>query len=233
MRAITVRQPTAYLAGALLGDAWLSAGSGRSPGGYLCLRVADADFADAFAAAIRDGYGVITSPRRDERGYWLVRTYNGHGRFNSLREYAASTDEERAVWLRGLFDSEGNAQLLPKPTRGPQSFDRRVAFYSTDLRTLAIADHYMESLGITTKIRAVSPSVGHKGSRQVHELEVRANREAYARFATLVGSSIGRKATVLAALAASYVDDIPGRRREMQAVGAATRRARRDAGGTY
>ena len=56
--------------------------------------------------------------RRDERGYWLVRTYNGRRRFDVLREWSARSPEEQAAWLRGLFDSEGNAQLTHRPARG-------------------------------------------------------------------------------------------------------------------
>jgi hypothetical protein len=42
MKALSLRQPVAYLAGAIVGDAWLT--------DVLGLRVADKDFSFAFAA---------------------------------------------------------------------------------------------------------------------------------------------------------------------------------------
>jgi hypothetical protein len=131
-----------------------------------------------------------------------------------------------------MFDSEGNALLVRKP-RGEHSWDRRVAFYSTEPRTLDRTAAYLLDLGIPTQ-RAVRPhSKGHLGTKQVEELKVAPGREHYARFAETVGSSIRRKAVVLDALAASYVDDMSAHRRSMQAQGVAVRRLRRDAGGRY
>src|SRR5262249_43789984 len=114
----------AYLAGVLSGDGWCTRLT-------IGLRVIDADFAQAFALALHVVFGLAVSPRRDERGYWLVRVGNKTGRFNHLPSYEPTTDEERAAWVRGLFDSEGNAQLRPSGI-STNSFGRRVAIYSTN-----------------------------------------------------------------------------------------------------
>lgn len=234
MKALTVRA-RAYLAGALRGDAWLGAPSGGHARGYLGLRVADEEFAQAFAVALRDGFDVVVQPRRDERGYWLVRTYNGHGRFDVLRDLPVDAPTARGLWLRGLFDSEGNALLLPKPRSGPRSFDRRVAFYSTDEGTLALAGGHLSALGIMARrgYTASPDAPGHKGSRPVRELLVAPGAANYRAFGRLVGSSIPRKVVVLDALPGSYCADPSEVRREMQAAGVATRLARKAAGGRY
>lgn len=226
MRALTVKQPKAYLAGVLAGDGWISAGHRNAIQGYLALRVADEDFAEAFAAAIAAGYGVATAPSRDERGYWLTRTYNGYGRFNELLTLEPVSLDETAAWLRGLFDSEGNASLIPKPRRGTRSYGRRVAIYSTSAATLARTTGYLGILEIGTRLHPQRPSAGHKGSRPVSELAVRGSQASYEAFASIVGSSIRRKQAVLDALPLSYVADMSAVRREMQAKGAMTRKAR-------
>lgn len=223
-RALTVKQPRAYLAGALRGDAWLNKA--------LCLRVADQDFAETFAAAIRTGYGCSASVRVDERGYFLVRRHSA-GRFQHLREFEPSSLEEKAAWLRGLFDSEGNAQLTPVPQRGERSYSRRVSFYSTNEETLDLATTHLGALGLSTRRRIVKPSAGHIGIRPVHELALRGSKGQYATFAETVGSSIQRKQMTLTALVASYCDDRSAVCREAQLRGVAVRRARRDAGGRY
>lgn len=199
MRAITVRQPHAYLAGVLRGDAWISAGHSGSPNGYLCLRVADREFAETFAAAITHAYNVPASVRLDERGYWLCRKYNGQRRFSPLLDYRPRRRETKAAWLRGLFDSEGNANLT-RLDRGPRSFSRRVAFYSTDELTLAIACGCLAALGFEANVRPLKPSAGHLGSKPVFELVLVSSREAYAQFANEIGSSIPRKQAVLDAI---------------------------------
>lgn len=232
MKALTVQQQYAYLAGVLKGDGWISSGHGRSPNGYLCLRVADRDFADTFAAAITQAFGVPASVRRDERGYWLCRKYNGHQRFSALAWFTPDTDDERRAWLRSLFDSEGNAQLTPLK-RGARSFGRRVAIYSTDKATLACAAWDLALLEIQTRTTLHSSSAGHLGTKPVYQLAVVPGPEQYARFRDLIGSSISRKQMTLEAIANSYCTDISAVRREMQLAGVASRRARRDAGGKY
>jgi len=222
-----VQQPFAYLAGVLKGDAWLSAGHGRSPSGYFCLRVADREFADAFAAAITAAFGVDAIVNRDERGYWLCRKYNGQHRFTPLLDYRPRRPETKAAWLRGLFDSEGNANLTARPENGPRSFSRRVSFYSTDDLTLAIAAGCLSALGINSRVRVVPPSAGHLGSKTVFELSVAASRDAYAKFASVVGSSITRKQTTLTAIVESYcLESKSDLARSSQLIGAATKRTR-------
>lgn len=209
MKSLTVRQPYAYLAGVLRGDGWLNSS--------LCLRVADRDFAETFAATIRNGYGCTAKVNIDERGYFLVRR-NSAGRFEHLRTLIPESSEARAAWLRGYFDSEGNAQLTPLPTQGDRSFGRRVSF----------AD-----LGFATRWSTLKPSKGHIGTLPVHELALRGSKQQYARFAELISSSIARKRIALGQIAESYCEDMSSVRREMQARGVATRIARRNAGGTY
>jgi hypothetical protein len=233
VKALTVRQPHAYLSGVLFGDAWLSTGSGKSPSGYLCLRVADEDFAEAFSVAIRSAYGINVAPRIDERGYWLTRTYNGYRRFDSLKSFSPETDDERSAWLLGLFDSEGNAQLLHRPVKGPHSWSRRVAFYSTNSNTLDRAQDSLGQLGLESHRGFVRPSQGHLGTLPVGELRLAASAAAYKRFANLIGSNIARKQDTLNRLGSSYVADISQRRREMQAIGVTSRLARKALGGSY
>ncbi|KOU59911.1 hypothetical protein ADK57_32095 [Streptomyces sp. MMG1533] len=224
MKALTIRQPHAYLAGVLRGDGWLN--------NDLCLRVADRDFAETFAAAIRDGYNCTAKVNVDERGYFLVRRHSA-GRFEHLRTFKPGSPEEQAAWLRGYFDSEGNAQLTPRRANGARSFSRRVSFYSTNEETLRMADGHLATFGLTTRRCTFKPSKGHLGTLPVHELALRSSKQQYSTFAELVGSSIERKRNTLALIAASYCDDMSAVRREMQARGVATRIARRDAGGAY
>lgn len=204
MRALTLQEPAAYLSGVLHGDAWLSSGSRNSRAGYLCLRVADQDFADAFAAAIAVEFDRHPIPALDERGYWLTRTYNGHHRFDGLRTFEPSTDAERAAWILGMFDSEGNVSLVPKPWRGPGSWERRIAFYSTEPRTLDRLDDFLRALDLPTTRTVVRPSAGHLGSRVVEQLRVRSSRDYFQRFASLIGSNIGRKQDVLNLIPTTY-----------------------------
>lgn len=204
MKTLTVQQPISYLSGVLSGDGWLSTGSGRSPGGYLCLRVADEDFAHAFTSALEAGYGIRRTPARDERGFWLTRTYNGHQRFDGLRDWEPATHAQCAAWVLGMFDSEGNACLVPKPYHGPGSWERRVAFYSTEHATLDRLDRYLTVLDLPTTRTTVKPSAGHLGTRPVEQLRVRSSRANFARFAALVGSNIIRKQLVLDRIPETY-----------------------------
>ena len=221
--AITLWQP--YLAGVLCGDGWCTRHS-------IGLRCADAEFADAFSASLRAGMGVSVDPRLDERGYWLVRSGNGSGRFDGLDLYEPDSHAEIGAWLRGYFDSEGNAQLIHQPQVSPRAFWRRVSFYSTDRPLLARAVNFLDRLELpSAPMRVMKNTEGHMGSRPVYEIRIRHSRERFARFARLVGSSITRKSATLEAIVDSYQP--PGHHARAQAKSAAARRSRRDAGGKY
>ena len=223
--ALSLKQPKAYLAGCLKGDAFMVAGRKDSIRGYIGLRVADQDFAEAFAASINSAYGLDVRPKPDERGYALVRTYNGYGRFDELRSMEPICPEAKAAWLRGLFDSEGNALCVRKP-RGPFSWDRRVAMFSTNTGTLDAALNHLACLGIESRITKWNHSAGHKGTKQVFCLSVACGKVSYQTFADIVGSSIARKQRVLELLPTTYHPDISRRRREIQLIGAAVKHAR-------
>jgi len=222
MKAISLWQ--AYLAGALHGDAWCTNSS-------FGLRVKDRDFADAFVLALNSVTGTQISVLQDERGYWTVRASNATGRFSSLRKYLPHDDDERSAWLRGMFDSGGNAQLWHMPHVSPNSHHRRVAFYSTSTETLRIVGEHLRSLTIPFTIRSTSNSISHKGSKTVFELRV-VRKEGFTKFARLVGSSIGRKNDRLQAIIAAY-DKSEGFSSRGGILGSAARRARRSAGGAY
>jgi hypothetical protein len=198
MKALTVPdlRASAYLAGVLHGDGWCTAKS-------FGLRTKDHDFAQAFAHALGRVLDVRWLPRRDERGYWLLRGSNKTGRFSRLRHFEPADDQQRAAWLRGLFDSEGNAQLLALPKAGLNSFHRRVAFYSTEISTLDLAAAHLQRLDIAHSVSRTKNSAAHKGSKTVYELRL-LRREAFQRFAEVVGSNIGRKQARLDAIASSY-----------------------------
>jgi hypothetical protein len=214
MKPLGLRQPLAYLTGVVAGDAWLTT--------VLGLRVADRDFAIAFVAAIREGFGIRTKARRDERGYWLVRSGAESGRFDALRRFKPITSEARAAWLRGLFDSEGNANLSRKP-QWENSWDRRVSFYSTNPYTIALASHYLDELGIPNRFRGMKASKGHKGTRPVVELVINASKENYLCFAEVIGSSIRRKQRILDRIPTTYTVDMVAMYRAAQLKGAASR----------
>jgi hypothetical protein len=190
------KAPAAYLAGVLHGDGWCTALT-------IGLRCKDEEFSRAFAGALVNACGIQLEPRLDERGYWLVRTSNKTGRYNHLRPYEPTGDAEYAAWLRGLFDSEGNAQLT-KAKNSENAWARRVAFYSTNTDTLDRAGAYLTALSIDWLRYTMNPSKGHKGDKPVYELRVGVNRENFARFAAAVGSSIARKQKVLDAIPRSY-----------------------------
>lgn len=223
MKALSLQQPPphllhpkAYLAGVVLGDGWLSGATTKNR--ILGLRVADADFAAAFAEAVSAAFGRRAKPRRDERGYWVVRTSNRDGVLDELRTVEPVLVEQ-GTWLRGLFDSEGNAQLT-RLRSGPNCFGRRVAFYSTNLETLDRAAYYLTALGMLSGLSEVRPTRGHLGTKPVFQLRLLASREAFDVFRTLVGSSIGRKRAALDAIVASYEADLPAARRRAQLLGA-------------
>lgn len=221
MRALTLmtrQDALAYLSGVIRGDGWLTKELG--------LRCADRDFAQAAADALAVGFAVQCTPKTDERGYWLIRLGNASGRFNLLRDIAANSASERAAWLRGLFDSEGNAQLTPHPRIGPNSFGRRIAMYSTSIATLDIATGHLEVLGVRSRTRATKNSAGHKGALTVYELSLVGNRDNYARFAALVSSNISRKRVAMRRVVQTYQPDLSACRRASQLLGAAAKTAR-------
>jgi hypothetical protein len=230
--ALTLVNPVAYLAGVLKGDGWLGSPSGHLHG-HLCLRVADLEFAETFALAIQQGFSLTARVVLDERGYWTVRRYNRGGLFDCLPDFEPTTAVEFAAWLRGLFDSEGCAYLRRRPLVGPESWQRSVTFTSTNTITLDRAARYLAALGIDSYRLSNKLGAGHKGTKPVFRQHVRGSREQYMRFASAVGSSIGRKQQVLDSMAGTYVEDMSAKRREMQARGVASRLSRRNEGGQY
>ena len=222
MLAISLWQP--YLAGVLHGDAWCSNLT-------IGLRCKDRDFSQQFAACINAGFARSVQPKRDERGYWLVRVGNKSGTFSALRAFVPKGDEAIAMWLRGLFDSEGNAQLWHMPHVSQLSYHRRVAFYSTAVHTLLTASSYLTALAIPNTLRPTKNSASHRGSKIVHELRV-VRREGFTRFASVVGSSIGRKDERLKLIASTYQPAFDYQSRGGKA-GTATRLARAAKGEKY
>lgn len=194
MKALTVWQP--YLAGVLHGDGWCTRLT-------LGLRSKDLDFAEIFAEAVNRLFGMNLSPKWDDRGYWLVRTSNKSGRFDRLRLFEPTNNDDLSSWLRGLFDSEGNAQLWLPPDRGPNCFHRRIAMYSTNIATLNRASEFLTWLEVDHTIRATRNSISHKGTLTVYELRM-IRRSGFSRFAEMVGSSIGRKQATIDAIVRSY-----------------------------
>jgi hypothetical protein len=189
--------------------------------------VADADFAVAFSSAISIAFRIPSTPHQNKLGYWSVVHTAQSGRFATLRTFRPSSRQEKRAWLQGLFDSEGNASLS-KIRRYQHSFTRRVSFYSTNKRTLAIARKYLAELGLQTITRAMKASAGHKGTKPVFELVLVAGRQHYARFAALVGSNIARKQRTLVALPRSYTQNIAAACRAAQLKGAAAKNRRRE-----
>jgi hypothetical protein len=192
----------AYLAGVLHGDGFLTVE--KNSRGYLGLRVADRDFADAFSSCLHAAYGVVAPVRLDERGYNLVRTYNGYGRFDQLRAYDPANNHERGRWLRGLFDSEGNAYCARSVTLGPRSWQRRVTFFSTNVGTLQRAIGFLEILGVRAKIVPWRHGTGHKGTLPVHAIILAAGKLNFETFLAAVGSSIARKREAIERMISTY-----------------------------
>lgn len=209
-----------YISGVLHGDGWCTNLS-------IGLRSADKDFAEAFAKALSSLFSLSAAIRMDERGYWLVRPRNQSGRFSHLRDSSVETESEKAMWLRGLFDSEGNANLCPSNVSAG-SFNRRVSMYSTELETLRRAEAYLRDLKIETKdLRAMRSSASHKGKKTVYELKLKCGRENFVRFATVIGSNIQRKQSTLNAIPLSYKPDLAEHCRQAQKLGVLARKARR------
>lgn len=188
----------AYISGVLCGDGWCTQNLG--------LRVKDFDFSQSFSYAIKNVFNINLPPKKDERGYWLIRTSNKTGKFDFLKSFVPTCTEEYSSWVRGLFDSEGNA-CLRKNGISENSYGRRIAIYSTNIDTLSNAKNYLHNLGITTSINPTKNSISHKGTKVVYELRVLGNIKNYKLFSELVGSSIKRKQTILDAIPESYSKD--------------------------
>lgn len=184
----------AYLAGVLHGDGWCTRLS-------LGLRAKDRDFVAAFCIAVNAIFATGIQAKMDERGYWLARSGNKSGRYDGARSYKPEDDTEKVAWLRGMFDSEGNAQCL-KLNRGPGSYQRRISMYSTDRSTLEVASIYLHDLGMKNSISQTKNSASHKGTKTVFELVLR-RREAFRMFVRIVGSNIERKKETLSMIAST------------------------------
>lgn len=195
-----------YLSGCLQGDACITGGQRKSPRGYLRLRCKDVDFAVAFRDAILAAFQRRTAVECGTDGYYDVRSYNGHGRFDALRTLRPTYHEEKEAWLRGLFDSEGNALCIRHPSQGPRSWERRVSIFSTNLVTLETARAFLDDLGIPCRLRRWHCGTGHLGTKPVHALLLNAGRDHFALFAARVGSSIERKRRTLELIPQTYVE---------------------------
>lgn len=191
---ITLWQP--YLAGVLHGDGWCTNLT-------IGLKVKDYDFSLAFCHNLNIGFGFSLKPRLDERGYWLVRTSNKKGYFSHIKSYQPRNKEEIAAWLKGVFDSEGNASLL-KSKISLNSWNRRVSMYSTDYETITKIESYLLQLGMPNVTRKMKATKGHKGTKPVYEIKLRSSQENFQCFYSLVGSSIKRKNDVLERIPKTY-----------------------------
>lgn len=183
----------------------------------------DKDFAEAFRDAIADAFGRVANVRPHNTIYWIVRVGNKRGTFDGCRSFEPATDEERAAWLRGLWDSEGTAHLANVNGAVRPYTHRKVSLVSTNLDTLQRAAEMFETLGIKTRRRSVKLDASHRGTKPVYELAV-CGREGFERFEAVIGTTIARKRAVLAQITASYQDD--GWQREAQLRGAAAKRKR-------
>lgn len=207
----------AYLAGVLHGDGFCSDDT-------IGLKVADKDFAESFCEAINASFSICISVRPESK-YWRVRTSNRKGQFSHIREYGPQTEEEIAAWIRGFFDSEGNASCC-KRKYGEASYARRVSMYNTNVDTIRKATGFLGLLGIGCIVRATKNSRGHLGRKTVHELKLVSGVENYRLFQTRVSSSIGRKRDAIAQIVETYQPD-KGYLVRAQAKGAESKRAKK------
>jgi hypothetical protein len=218
MKALTLTRPKryamAYLCGVYFGDGWCS----QSTFG---LAVNDRDFAEAFAIAVNHAFDCSARARPDGTR-WRVAIRNDSGRFSLIPNFITAGPIERALWVRGLFDSEGNANIH-KSAAGPESWIRRVSFYNTEQDTLERCANYLAELGISAIIRPMKASQGHRGLKQVYELSLKGRQKNYVLFASLVGSNIERKMRTVREIALSYQEDLAAHCRRAQAIGVANR----------
>ncbi|MDD4874310.1 MAG: LAGLIDADG family homing endonuclease [Dehalococcoidales bacterium] len=185
---------TAYISGVLAGDGWCTTNLG--------LHVKDEDFIREFSHAIKEAFGYDTKPRIEGK-YWKVTKGNYDGKFNWLHGYEPETIEGYKAWLRGFFDSEGNAQLHRIGTT-PNSVQRRISMYSTNIETMNKSVKYFTALDIKTTLRPTKNSISHLGSKVVYELRINAGIQNYRQFSNLVGSSLRRKREVINEIISSY-----------------------------
>lgn len=215
------RLAMSYLCGVLHGDGWCN------EVGRIGLRVRDRDFAEAFTTAINLVFGVEMTAKLVRhvgcRYYWTARMSRIDGRFLSIRKHTPRGLKEKAAWLRGFFDSEGNAQLIPLPKVSKHSVQRAVRMFSTCETTISTAHSYLDFLGISATQYQMKNTTGHLGSKIVICLAVRHGKENFVKFATLVGSNIARKRTVLAKIPKSYRPDFIAHCRKNQLKGARTK----------
>lgn len=207
----------AYVAGVVAGDGWCT---DKSFG----LHCKDRDFADAFVSAVQQASGTLLN-LRDDQGYWRATRSNRDGRFNEIGLYRPASESELCYWLRGLFDSDGNAQLWHMPHVSPGAYHRRVAIFKTDLNVLETASDYMATLGIRHTIRSTKNSPSHMGTKTVYGLFVQ-RRDGFTAFRDKVGSSIARKADTLDLIVTTYQPNTDYCRRA-QTLGVAARKRRK------
>lgn len=194
MKALSLNH--AYLAGVIVGDGYCTSKT-------LGILAKDKDFVETFQSAIKNGFGTklkITT----SNGYWRIVSSNKSGRYNLLINYKCKTDREKVEWLRGLFDSEGNVQLLRMKRISENSYCRRIAIYSTNRKTLNKASVYLNILKIKNNIKPIKSSEGHLGKKQVYELKIIGGRENYIKFGNIISSSIRRKRDILNSFEDSY-----------------------------
>ena len=206
----------AYLAGVIKGDGFCTTYD-------FGLLAKDADFVQAFADSVNRAFQMSVKPRKDKRGYWIIRIPNKTQRFTFLLDYVPNSVETYGDWIRGLFDGDGNTQLL---SLHGNSYQRRIAIYSSYVETLHAAAKYLNELGIPTLLGATKNSATHYGSKTVYELRVRSSKINYMRFSELIGSSIKRKRDIIEAIPQSYRPDLSQHCREAQLKGATARRER-------
>lgn len=207
----------AYLSGVVASDGWCRNFN-------LGLRAKDFDFVKAFCDSLNREYSLELCPKLDERGYWVVRVSNKAGRYNYLSTYVPRSDKECASWIKGFFDGDGNAQLTPQPQISENAFARRVAMYNSDEQLLKDAARYLEQLEISTVLRPIKNSIGHRGKKQMYQLRLRHSHVNFQRFFELVGSSIERKRKTLKAIPESYSLDRAAYCRKGQRRGAKAKR---------
>lgn len=214
---ITEGVEVAYIAGALHGDAWCSTLT-------IGLRAKDEDFVVEFTRCLNHIAGTTFKPK-PEGPYFVVRTGNKTGHFSLLKRYRPTGDREHGLWLRGLFDSEGNAQLLARPKTSVNSYGRRIAIYNTELESLKTASLYLARLEIKSYIWPLKKH-SPRAKKQLYELKIRASAENFSKFNERVSSTIKRKRFVLEALPLSYSADPAADCRSRQTRGARARSER-------
>lgn len=218
----------AYLNGVIHGDGYLT--------NVLGLRVSDKDFAEAFAVAASAVSGRLITPQHqaDYRRqfnsvcnwkYWEARSGNRNGAFECVREFVPVTETELAAWLRGMFDSEGNA-TCHKIRHGTESYGRAIEFFNCNTDTIARLVKFLEQIGIPSRPRPMKNGKGHLGTKQVYRVTLKSSIENFTRFRDLVGSNIKRKRETIEKMISTYHPDIRAHCRDIQLKGAATRTRR-------